>query len=152
MFPRETFSQSTHTLCGEKTAALLRGGLKIRAPFWEGFLQKTFLMRGIVCGRLAAKASLVQGRWRDEMSRRRLPTRPQNSLLLFHRKAVPPLFAGGRKKKKAPRRGTGSVFSRPVGKGFMLLSVRGTGKLRVKRKLVLWLPLLFGGFLGCRMV
>ena len=56
---------------------------------------------------------------REAFAARRLPTRPQNSFTTFFtEKQCRPCLRGTQKEKRRPRRGTGSVFSRSVGKGF----------------------------------
>ena len=93
-------------------------------------MQKTFLMWGIVCGRLAAKAFCKRPRPAEGEKklmpsflptippahfirhlplhkggfRRQATTNPAPKFFyyFFHRKAVPPLFAGNAKREKAP--------------------------------------------------
>ena len=56
---------------------------------------------------------------REAFAARRLPTRPQNSFTTFFtEKQCRPCLRGTQKEKRRPRRGTRSVFSRSVGKGF----------------------------------
>ena len=83
--------------------------------------------------------------------RRQATTNPAPKFFyyFFHRKAVPPLFAGDAKEKRRPRHGTGSVFSGQLGRGSMLLSARGTSEFTRKAKAGPLAPAPFWRIWGC---
>ena len=151
-------------------------------------MQKTFLMWGIVCGRLAAKAfckgivstarrggRVGSRRRREEINAIVSAGNPSGSfhspppfaqgrlsppgdyqpgpkilLLLFSQKSSAAPVCGGRKKRKgAPGVVPEASFPDQLGRGFMLLSVRGTGKFTRKAKAGPSAPAPFWRIWGC---
>ena len=151
-------------------------------------MQKTFLMWGIVCGRLAAKAfckgivstarrggRVGSRRRREEINAIVSAGNPSGSfhspppfaqgrlsppgdyqpgpkilLLLFSQKSSATPVCGGRKKRKgAPGVVPEASFPDQLGRGFMLLSVRGTGKFTRKAKAGPLAPAPFWLIWGC---
>ncbi len=151
-------------------------------------MQKTFLMWGIVCGRLAAKAfckgivstarrggRVGSRRRREEINAIVSAGNPSGSfhspppfaqgrlsppgdyqpgpkilLLLFSQKSSAAPVCGGRKKRKgAPGVVPEASFPDQLGRGFMLLSMRGTGKFTRKAKAGPSAPAPFWRIWGC---
>ena len=151
-------------------------------------MQKTFLMWGIVCGRLAAKAfckgivstarrggRVGSRRRREEINAIVSAGNPSGSfhsppafaqarlsppgdyqpgpkilLLLFSQKSSAAPVCGGRKKRKgAPGMVPEASFLDQLGRGFMLLSMRGTGKFTRKVKAGPSAPAPFWRIWGC---
>ena len=100
--------------CPRRVGVLIRTCKRLAPPTGEMKLRHGFCRQSL---RLISYATSLCTK--EAFAARRLPTRPQNSFTTFFtEKQCRPCLRGTQKEKRRPRRATGSVFSRSVGKGF----------------------------------